>query len=332
MEVRLTRLVAATVMLIPSLAAPNPLSVDVRPDGFTVSVAGWPEFTLDGGSTGVMSQGRWYTSADRSLAPTLGPHMSTGSDAWGDFDATTITWGNPNTPQMRTTFRVYTDVSAIVFETSFPRGITTGAEPGNRENVSSSFPSFTLPAASTAGFSQWSGPFLNNGNGGPRFGLWNADGVRAALSAGLQGGPITIFDEVGAHTLVLSAASSFMATSCALFSDELVFGALGSASMLPAGWSQSVVLWYGTAGINPTVMAWGSALMASRGKTRVVQQSDETASTLVYNTDHGAYYYYHPEDGKDFFGTLLDVHAYAEEAGIPYRVSIVYRASGVVVQ
>ncbi len=35
--------------------------------------------------------------------------------------------------------------------------------------------------------------------------------------------------------------------------------------------------------------------------------------------DHGAYYYYKPETGKDYLGTLLDVKQYADTVGIPYK-------------
>lgn len=35
--------------------------------------------------------------------------------------------------------------------------------------------------------------------------------------------------------------------------------------------------------------------------------------------DNGAFYYYLVEPGKNYFKTLLDVHEYAQTAGIPYR-------------
>jgi hypothetical protein len=46
---------------------------------------------------------------------------------------------------------------------------------------------------------------------------------------------------------------------------------------------------------------------------------DRISTHLGFDTDNGAYYYYHPENKKTYAETLLDVHAYAEEVGLPYR-------------
>lgn len=261
----------------------NPLVLALQAGGaYSVSVPGW-DVQLTGGETALLAGGKWLSSADGSLPLQAGADVASGSDAWGAFNATTLTWGAAGGPQVRTTFRVYATTPAIVFETTFPAAVTTGAPSGGRENVSSSFPSWVLPASSTAGFIQYHGAFINDGYNGPTFGEW---GASARLTTGLKGGPIVLFDKTGQHTLIYSAASSFMAVNTATFRGTLHTGALGSAATLPAGWSHSSVLWYGSAGINPAVTAWGAALLDRFGKTRALQQSDVTGSTLTYNTDH----------------------------------------------
>ena len=128
-------------------------------------------------------------------------------------------------------------------------------------------------------------PHYTTGVNGPVFGTY---GPSMKIASGLSGGPIVMFDSTGAHTLVLSAMSSFMSTSVALVGGELRCGVFGSALVLPAGFSTSSMLWYGTAGINPTIMAWGAGLLKYFNKAADGPQKDYTNTHLIYNTDHGA--------------------------------------------
>jgi hypothetical protein len=42
----------------------------------------------------------------------------------------------------------------------------------------------------------------------------------------------------------------------------------------------------------------------------------QTVQELGFNTDHGAYYYYHTEKGKNYFDTLVDVKT---NSGLPFK-------------
>jgi hypothetical protein len=153
--------------------------------------------------------------------------------------------------------------------------------------VSTAFPAWQLPTPSSGdqglGFMQYGGAFVDGGSNGPMFGRFDTS---AKMQSALQGGPIVIYDAAGTQALVHSVASSFMASSIALNMTTLRAGVLGSALELPAGYSTSSVLWYGNAGINPTVMAWGAGLLALYGKALDLSKHDFTNNYLIYNTDH----------------------------------------------
>ena len=308
------------VLSLHALLVQAAIPVIVNGDG-SYSVASWPNsFVLESGPTALRADGKWLSTSDSSLVLHGAALSVLGVDVWGSYNETRFDWAassSPTTGLMRTAVRVYDVLPAVVFETTFLSSITTGG--GDRENVSCSFPTFKIvPNQSPAGWIQYHGAFINDGYNGPTFGHFNST---AGLISGLKGGPIVVFDQSGSNTYVLSAASDFMAQSTVVFGEALHTGALGSAAVIPSGWSYSSMIYLGLgSGINPTVMAWGAALMSRYGKTRALQQSDVTSSTLTYNTDHGVYYYYLTEKGKDYLDTLLDVHAYAISAGIPYKV------------
>ena len=282
--------------------AGNPLRLAVHADGsYTLSHASWPALALTSGPIGVQLRGAWLSPADKSLLLQGPPVVAPGSDSWGAFNATTLTWAAaaaPGTPLVVASFRVYADAPAVAFSASFPGGLATG-ENGTRgkDGVAAAFPSWALPAAGPLGFFQWAGPFINRGVDGPPTGKWVAPG--AGLTGGMSGGPLVLLDGTAAGgtsgALVLAPGSEFMATSVAITggagSEAVSVGPLGSLAELPPGWAYDYVAWAGT-GVNAAVEAWGAAMMGRYGKPRDLSKSDYTNTHLIYNTDHGAYYYY----------------------------------------
>ena len=67
------------------------------------------------------------------------------------------------------------------------------------------------------------------------------------------------------------------------------------------------------------VRDWGAKLLKYFNKDRGAAQADFITNHLGYDTDNGAFYYYNPEKGKTYERTLLDVHAYSKQVGLPYR-------------
>lgn len=153
--VKMIARLAATAALCAAAAsaATNPLSVTVNADGSYSVQAGFATFAS--GETGVMQNGAWLSSKTGGLtagAPTTG----TGSDAWGSYTSTAVSWSSSTGVAMHTVFRTYVDVPAIVFEQTFPDGdLTTGATEKQKDDLASSFPSFALPTSSNLGELSW---------------------------------------------------------------------------------------------------------------------------------------------------------------------------------
>jgi hypothetical protein len=146
-------------------------------------------------------------------------------------------------------------------------------------------------------------------------------GSAGGLPDGLEGsGPMAIFSEDLSTTLVVSAFTNTMAQSQLydLNDTTLHYGLLGSVTDVPAGWSSSVILSLGK-GPNQAVRRWGKKLLQFYSKELALSRADFISTHLGFDTDNGAFYYYHTEQNKSFEDTLLDVHAYSQRVGLPYR-------------
>ena len=286
-------LLAALAVCASTAAAANPLALSINSDGsYALSSPSWPALSLSSGPVGLQSAGAWLSTADGSLVLS-GPRVDgSGVDAWGGFNTSAFTYAAasaPATALLVTAFKTYFDVPAVDFKATFPAGLTSGeTSTKNKDATLTAFPSWTLPATSPLGFVQWAGPFINNGNGGPVFGKFTAAG---GAKTGLSAGPLALLDDTAAASLVLSSSSEHMAVSNDVRNGSLVFGPLGSAFSLPVGYSYSCVAFLGN-GVNTAIQGWGAALLKRSGKPHGLSMADFTNTHLIYNLDHGAYFYY----------------------------------------
>ena len=103
-------------------------------------------------------------------------------------------------------------------------------------------------------------------------------------------GPIVLFSkEVDDKSIVISAASNFMAASQTSASNTLSFGIMGSVVQIPANYSIEFIVSVGT-GINSAMERWGDLLLARYGKERYAYKRDLAIQTLGYSTDNGAHH------------------------------------------
>lgn len=310
---------AALASLLVTVTAVNLLSVNVASDGsYTVTT---PFLTLNSGDSGVQMNGQWVSRVTNGLKVN-GITTYNGEDAWGPFNTTEVAYvttsGNQNVYTNR--FRVYTSTPAIIFEQVFPTLITTGNTESSKDNVVSAFPSFQSPgtAAGNIGWMEYSGSFLDRGSQGPSFGLWSTGGLQGFVG-GTSGGPMVLFDTTGTNSLVLSAASDFMAGSTVVTGQgEVRVGILGSVASVPSLHSHETVLYFGN-GPNNAMMNWGQALLNKYDKPNDGSKKDFTNINLGYNTDHGAYYYYTTANYSDYSQVLGAVYNYSVALGIPYK-------------
>jgi hypothetical protein len=277
----LRTVVALAAASVTAAAGSNPLSLTVNKDGsYAIAInAGWATLSSGVAPVGVLSNNAWV-----AMTAAVGS-ASSGADAWGTFSETPVTWTSASMgPMLLTKFKVYDDAPAIGFEQVALQAINPGG--ASRDNVSTIFPSFALNQPQL-GVMQWQGAFADGGVNGSTFTSFSING---AITNGLRGGPFVLFDSVAQNALVFSPSSSFMSTNLAQFNGAINVGALGSVDVIPAGYSSSSMLWFGSNGINPTIMSWGAALLALYGKDAARVDTDYTATHLTYNTDHGTYY------------------------------------------
>lgn len=240
----------------------------VTPTGaFSFTLPAWPAAVFTSSEVGVRVNGSWYSSANGGMTLASAVSPITGADTWGAFSGYAASWmSTPGVP-LYTTWKVYSDVPALVFDQFLPEGIAaTGAVIQDRDGVVTSFPSFAAPNASSMGIMHFEGPFIDNDVFGPAFVPWKAG---TTLLNGMGGGPAVFFDATASHALVFSSLNNFMAGSMAQNArGDIMAGLMGYATSVPAQTSYSTVMWYGT-GPNAAMMSWGAALLAYYGTYRM---------------------------------------------------------------
>jgi len=203
----------------------------------------------------------------------------------------------------------------ITFEQSYPKG-APDTTLHDKDLVVSAFPSFVLGSGDeNKAFMGYSGPFLGEGI----YGKWSNETKNLATGTH-GGGPFVLYNKDLSTVSVLSSASQFMVGSFSkdVFPGQLSVGLLGSITSIPADFSFTSMMYFGS-GVNSAVEEWGRLLLQRYGKREDGAAFDFTTNYLGYNTDHGAYYYYYTEPNENYQETLLGVHEYAESASIPYK-------------
>jgi len=268
-----------------------------------------PWFTL--GDTCVRANYTQFCQSDGTLK--IGKQTTfQGTDGWGKFTATRTVWSPVS---FETVTRQYKVEGTIVFQQIFPEGLE-GTSAGSVDQLVSMFPSIKIEDTNSSeprGYVQWQGAMTG---AGVHIGQWDAKS--SGLGSGLENtGTLAVFTTK--ETVVMSCASEFMSCNQLVTSDhELGWGVMGGVTSIPAGFSMEIVFSAGN-GIQNSMDAWGNKLLNRYGKKREIANSDFTTNYLAYSTDNGAYYYYLTEDGKNYEETMVDIKAYADKEGIPYR-------------
>lgn len=106
-----------------------------------------------------------------------------------------------------------------------------------------------------------------------------------------EGGPLVLFDSTWpALVLVWSPLSHFKSTQLGprLTGPGAAGGVNGYITALPAGFTVSTGIYFGSHGITDTVHAWGAVLQAMYSTKRM---EDPSSTRLSVWTDNGSYIY-----------------------------------------
>ena len=309
-------------VLLASAGSTSPLldlAVNTTDGSYSVSIDGAPWFP--GGATAVWHNGTLFSSADGTLTITSAETFA-GEDTMGAFAATELAWtGGGGAVGLHTQFKAY--AGYIIFEQR--NGPATLGGSGDKDGVATVFPSFRVTGADAAAGTPTRGALGYTGDmvgAGYQSFEWTEG---AAVPFGVNAGPLCVFAAAPAGAAgtaaVLSPAYNFMAAqqSYSAADSTLDYGVMGSVDGVPAGFSVQTIVAASAAGVNNAMMAWGDALLHKYGKGRAAVDDDLTLNYLGYSTDNGAFYYYYTEPGTNYETTILDVKAYADEVGLPYR-------------
>ncbi|KAK7098683.1 uncharacterized protein [Littorina saxatilis] len=291
-------------------------------DPFSFDIDGHAKFTFSqGGSAWLQSapaflytEGKRFSAEDGSLKL---DHQATesGADKMGTWTSQCFvymagsrswklcakTWSSPAWP-------------LVVFQQHYMNGTDGSAH--DTDSVISGFPSFQIPTSDIGlGYFSYQGGQFGYKN--LTYGKWIQGG--GTLSGGAVGGPVTVFDQKGG-ACIMAPFSEFMSTSRELDSKGRVnWGVMGGVVSVPQGFIQQTAVYCGNAGINQVFSDWGTFMRTYYDKTDVYRKADLSIHYLGYYTDAGAYYYVKPEPNKTYEQTILDLKAFADLLGIPFR-------------
>lgn len=337
-RVLLASLLALTSARGPTTATGGALTLTVDPHTGAYAFGG--TIALAGGATSLRADGRLLSTADGSLALDNAPAALQGTDAaLGPYTGFEMTY---NSRLMVARIKAFA-AQRFVFEQHFPRGVNgTAAHPGGNATedsyaLSSAFPALVLPPAPWApGASRaapdlaaacFSGGWLDPLPDWPMISqAWRFNNESADLAAalGFMASVVAIYD--GAlDVLALAPLDNFLTTHAAvgaLGAPGLALGVGVSARVgaIPAGFTSRTIV-QGGAGINDTVFALGSALLAVSGKPRLAaaEVTDIGTKYISYWTDNGAFYYYRPESNATYQQTMIDAVAAVKAQGVPVQ-------------
>lgn len=291
-----------------------------------ISIKGEPWFFSE--SVFFRSNSQLYSSSDKSLLIKSCRKNIIGHDEMlGDFRTTEIFWQTKdNDVPFITIVKHYLKYDMVSFHQKWPLGAKNTSSNHlvcNREEtewigcdwpeVISSFPSFVVGKqndnSSRKGWLEFYGEHLNDESNpnhrGPRIGRWEK---KSLLKGGLLAGPIAVFDETGT-TAVISSMNKHMSASVEYEAEEgvLRYGVMGGVDSIPDQFEISFFMVVEASGINKGFEKWGKILLHIGEKSNQTFKKDPTCNYLGYQTDNGAFYYYHPSIGGNFLETLTAV-------------------------
>jgi len=129
--------------------------------------------------------------------------------------------------------------------------------------------------------------------------------------------PVIMYDaELDAYAF--STLDHFFVSGIKRYKKQKVMscGLAGSVEKTEAGFSLESIIFFGK-GINHVIEAWGALFRRRHGAKIRDPYNNPITSSLGYNTDNGAYYYYTTEPGKNYEDTMIAVREQHKKIGLP---------------
>eukprot|EP01084_Bolivina_argentea_P006731 12741_1 len=142
----------------------------------------------------------------------------------------------------------------------------------------------------------------------PQFGAWTKTGSTSLRGSVAETGPLAIFDADLNNTIVIAPLTDHMSINDGVVTaadhTEFRLGLMGNITSVDAAQSYQFILTLTRSGggVNKGMYEWGDRELQFHGQRKRGNSHarDYTLQYLGYSTDHGAYYYYYTEPGKNY--------------------------------
>eukprot|EP01084_Bolivina_argentea_P025902 48160_1 len=268
---------------------------------------------LQSGQLEAFFNNKWYTSnatkaqtnSDFQLMKIISTSTTYDrSDDFGGFYTEQIYQWQAGIVIFETNFKIYNDGKAICFVQSFPNGakgtnyMTAGPNSAYSWGLDVvpflSFPSFNVInmssqyASSKLGYLTWTETFSGA--------TYGKAPVPTGALAGLQGGPIVLYDDTGNNAVVISTNDHFGVSTQTnkmkgTTNKDWKLGIASQVLDIPAGFKHETVIVIGEGISDAMLNEWSSRLKSLYHTERVENENDIVTTYLGYWTDAGAYYY-----------------------------------------
>ncbi|HME54002.1 MAG TPA: hypothetical protein VKM55_17380 [Candidatus Lokiarchaeia archaeon] len=129
--------------------------------------------------------------------------------------------------------------------------------------------------------------------------------------------PVILYDDE-LNAFAFSTLDHFLVSGIKRYKKQRAMscGLAGSVEKTPEGFTLESMVFFGK-GINAVVEAWGALFRKRHGAKIRDPYNNPITSTLGYNTDNGAFYYYNTEPGKNYEDTMIAIREQHKKIGLP---------------
>eukprot|EP01084_Bolivina_argentea_P230907 389540_1 len=261
-----------------------------------------------------------------------------GTDIFGNYTQLTMSYIDTKHPTyaFNTIYKQYSNI--IIFSQYYPNGAKQ-TYTNNINSVISSFPSFKIMNATSnnLGFINWGGG--QSGSKATQYGEWTNDLLKSkSLQGGIENsGVLVLYNEILTECMAISPLKYSMTSNQEIIVENnekyIQWGIQGNVTVVDPGFEISYIMSLTNGGINKCMTNWGDLILKYFNKTRGnAHKTDFTLNYLGYSTDHGAYYWYYQEPGKNAEQTMIDIKKYHDSINIPTKYLLLdswwYQQSG----
>jgi hypothetical protein len=129
--------------------------------------------------------------------------------------------------------------------------------------------------------------------------------------------PVIMYDD-DLDAFAFSTMDHFFVTGIKRYKKQKAMscGLAGSVEKSPEGFTLESIIYFGK-GINSIIESWGALFRKRHGGKIRDPYSNPITSSLGYNTDNGAFYYYNTEPGKNYEDTMIAVREQHKKIDLP---------------